>query len=103
MGDFDWGDFIWGGLASGFGWGAGTPGIVPGQSGASFTGGGPTLNPTSAGYYTDPVTGEVKKKKCRRRRRRLLTPTDLSDLAALKSIVGNGDALKFAVTKAVRR
>ncbi len=41
--------------------------------------------------------------KRRRRRRRLLTPTDLSDLAALATIVGKGDALKLAVTKAVRR
>ncbi len=47
-------------------------------------------------------TGKVTACK-RRRRRRLLTPTDLSDLAALKTIVGNTDALKFAVTKAVRR
>lgn len=47
-------------------------------------------------------TGEVK--RCpRRRRRRLLTPTDLSDLAALKTITGNNDALKMAVVKAVRR
>lgn len=50
----------------------------------------------------DTVTGEVKKCK-RRRRRRLLTPTDLSDLAALSAIVGKGDALKLAVAKAVRR
>lgn len=50
----------------------------------------------------DTVTGEVKKCK-RRRRRRLLTPTDLSDLAALQAIVGKGDALKLAVAKAVRR
>lgn len=47
-------------------------------------------------------TGKVTACK-RRRRRRLLTPTDLSDLAALATIVGKGDALKLAVTKAVRR
>lgn len=43
-------------------------------------------------------------KKCRRRRRRLLTPTDLSDLAALQALVGKGSAaLNMAVAKAVRR
>ncbi len=47
-------------------------------------------------------TGQVTKCR-RRRRRRLLTPTDLSDLAALKTITGNNDALKMAVVKAVRR
>ena len=39
----------------------------------------------------------------RRRRRRLLTPTDLNDLAALKTIAGGGEQLKFAIMKAVRR
>ena len=38
----------------------------------------------------------------RRRRRRLLTNSDLKDLAALKTITGNNDALKMAVIKAVR-
>ncbi len=42
-------------------------------------------------------------RKRRRRRRPLLTPTDLNTLAALKTITGNNDALKFAVMKAVRR
>lgn len=42
-------------------------------------------------------------KKPGRRRRRLLTPTDLNDLAALQTIVGKGDVMKFAVMKAVRR
>lgn len=42
--------------------------------------------------------------KHRRRRRRLLTPTDLSDLAVLQSLVGKGsESMKFAVMKAVRR
>ncbi len=50
----------------------------------------------------DTRTGQVKPCR-RRRRRRLLTPTDLSDLAALSAIVGKGDALKLAVAKAVRR
>lgn len=34
------------------------------------------------------------KKKCRRRRRRLATKSDLGDLAALKAILGNGEAFK---------
>lgn len=50
----------------------------------------------------DTRTGQVTSCK-RRRRKRLLTPTDLSDLAALAAIVGKGDALKMAVAKAVRR
>ena len=51
----------------------------------------------------DTRTGEVKRCR-RRRRRRLLTPTDLADLASLQTLVGKGsDAMKFAVTKAVRR
>lgn len=54
-----------------------------------------------SGAVIDPVTGRVCKR--RRRRRRLLTPTDLSDLAALKTITGNNDALKYAVMKAVRK
>lgn len=42
--------------------------------------------------------------KHRRRRKRLLTPTDLSDLAVLQTLVGKGsDSMKFAVMKAVRR
>ena len=48
-------------------------------------------------YFTDPATGGVfgtKKKKCRKRRRRLATVSDIADLAALKSILGNGDAFK---------
>lgn len=56
-----------------------------------------------ADYYIDPKTGMLCKKK-RRRRRRLLTPTDLSDLAALQALVGKGSsALNMAVAKAVRR
>lgn len=49
-------------------------------------------------YFTDPATGTVvpvkKKKPCRRRRRRLATKSDLGDLAALKAILGNGEAFK---------
>lgn len=78
-------------------------------------GGGPSSSfagPMAGGIYPTPavprqvtvdtVTGEVKPCR-RRRRRRLLTPTDLSDLAALAAVVGKGDALKLAVAKAVRR
>jgi len=36
----------------------------------------------------------VKKKPCRRRRKRLATKSDLGDLAALKAILGNGEAFK---------
>jgi len=65
----------------------------------------------SGGYGAHPGLGKVtvdtktgKVTKCgRRRRRRLLTPTDLNDLAALKTIVGGGQAMNFAVMKAVRR
>lgn len=68
----------------------------------------PTVNPVpgipgGGQYYVDPKTGQVCKRR-RRRRRRLLTPTDLSDLAALQALVGKGSsALNMAVAKAVRR
>lgn len=49
-------------------------------------------------FFTDPTTGAVvpvrKKKPCRRRRKRLATKSDLGDLAALKAILGNGEAFK---------
>lgn len=52
-------------------------------------------------YVTlDRQTGKISCR--RRRRRRLLTDRDLGDLAALKTITGNNDALKMAVIKAVR-
>lgn len=41
-----------------------------------------------------PFIDVVKKKRCRRRRRRLATKSDLGDLAALKAILGNGEAFK---------
>lgn len=50
----------------------------------------------------DTVTGKITPCR-RRRRRRLLTNSDLSDLAALKTIVGGGAAMNSAVMKAVRR
>lgn len=93
----DWGDIIGGAL------GGIADDLIGGTSGNT----GPFPMP-APGAPLPPVveldtrTGQIKKCK-RRRRRRLLTPTDLSDLAALATIVGKGDALKFAVTKAVRR
>lgn len=39
-------------------------------------------------------------KRRRRRRKRLITPTDLNDIAALKAIIGGGQALNAAVIKA---
>lgn len=41
-----------------------------------------------------PVVSFGKKKTCRRRRRRLATMSDIKDLAALKSVLGNGEAFK---------
>lgn len=94
----DWGDIVGGAL--------GTLGRqIAGPGPAPFSYSGPpsigAQNPPRTVTY-DTVTGEMKPCR-RRRRRRLLTPTDLSDLAALAAIVGKGDALKLAVTKAVRR
>jgi len=57
--------------------------------------------PPSGGSDMDVCAPGYRRK--RRRRRPLLTPTDLNTLAALKTITGNNDALKFAVMKAVRR
>lgn len=42
----------------------------------------------------DGTMGARKKCKKRRRRKRLATVSDIADLAALKSILGNGDAFK---------
>jgi hypothetical protein len=74
-----------------------TQGFLP-----TVTGGGPSGIPSGAKVQIDPKTGKVTLCR-RRRRRRLLTPTDLNDLAALKTIVGGGQAINFAVMKAVRR
>lgn len=41
-----------------------------------------------------PFIDVVRKKKCRRRRRRLATLSDIRDLAALKSVLGDGQNLK---------
>lgn len=93
----DWGEII-GGVADIFNK---PPQIYsPGFGGGSFPPATTTSTPRQV--TVDTVTGEVKPCR-RRRRRRLLTPTDLSDLAALAAVVGKGDALKMAVAKAVRR
>lgn len=72
------------------------PGVPP--EGYPRAGGSPPARVT-----VDTRTGKVTPCR-RRRRRRLLTPTDMADLASLQTLVGKGsDAMKFAVTKAVRR
>jgi len=98
----DWGDIIYD---------AGT-GILGGLTGAGpsgFSGPMPGLAPgippqrVPAQVTVDTRTGQIKPCR-RRRRRRLLTPTDLSDLAALQALVGKGSSsLNMAVAKAVRR
>lgn len=47
-------------------------------------------------YFMEPDGSVSQRKKCkkRRRRKRLATVSDIADLAALKSILGNGDAFK---------
>ncbi len=45
------------------------------------------------GMVWNPDTGKWQK-KTRRRRKRLATKSDLSDLAALKGILGSGEAFK---------
>ncbi len=65
--------------------------------GAGIPGGYPASPPSRA-----PVLDRYGRPCRRRRRRRLLTSSDLKDLAALKTITGNNDALKMAVIKAVR-
>jgi hypothetical protein len=105
---FDWGDFagnVLGGIAGGIfdpvGLGSGVRGLVAGP--ASMPG---AYSTPAAGQprtvTVDTVTGRVTPCR-RRRRRRLLTSSDLSDLAALKSIIGGGAGLNSAVVKAVRR
>lgn len=91
----DWGD-VFGGVLSDIGQGLAGPSvpIMPAQ----YT--GPTPGPSTV--TVDTRTGKVTPCR-RRRRRRLLTSSDLNDLAALKTIVGGGQALNGAVIKAVRR
>lgn len=60
----------------------------------------PSANCSTKGLVYDPEKGKWIKRR-RRRRRRLVTPTDIKDIAALKAIIGNGQALQSAVIKAV--
>lgn len=80
--------------------------LITGDRGVGNQLGMPPAYPTPATMpnrvEVDTRTGQIKPCR-RRRRRRLLTPTDLSDLAALQAIVGKGDALKLAVAKAAKR
>lgn len=72
--------------------------------------GQPTMQPPNCGVRTVPGpryltydcrTGQFIPKR-RRRRRRLLTPTDLSDLAALAGVIGKGSqGMQVAVARAV--
>lgn len=96
----DWGNIVSGAIDIAQGQQPGGNWVSPGPT--NFMPAGGAGNRVPREVTVDTVTGEVKKCK-RRRRRRLLTPTDLSDLAALQAIVGKGDALKLAVAKAVRR
>ena len=76
--------------------------VVNSSGGGGSTGGGytPTWSPAEeiVDYFKDEATGVIvpvkKKKKCRRRRRRLATVSDIKDLAALRSVLGNGEAFK---------
>lgn len=88
----DWGDFIQGTLQSVIsGYVRGGVADVPSPSGVP------------AQVTVDTRTGAVTACR-RRRRRRLVTPTDISDLAALQALVGKGSsAMNLAVAKAVRR
>lgn len=101
----DWGSVVSGAvdIAQGQLIGGGLPN-VSGYAAPSTVGGGSFSYPGGApGKVTvDTATGKITPCR-RRRRRRLLTPTDLNDLAALKTIVGGGQAINFAVMKAVRR
>ncbi len=111
----DWGDIagqVIGGLVGDYMNLPGTPPISefggpmgPIQPGPTGVSGGAQLQVESQScrYVTlDTHTGKVGKCR-RRRRRRLLTPTDISDLAALVAIAGKGAGMNLAIAKAVRR
>jgi len=87
----DWGDFAQStiqGLITNF--------VGPGQGTANGSA-------VPANVNVNTRTGAVTACR-RRRRRRLVTPTDISDLAALQALVGKGSsAMNLAVAKAVRR
>ncbi len=94
----------WGGLGEDI-WDASLPGMVTRWFGDEPKPGStlPALPPRTVNGQRPTYTNMTSGRRCRRRRPRLLTPTDLSDLAALKTITGGGQALNFAVMKAVRR
>jgi hypothetical protein len=99
----DFGDILGGAFRGAVG--AVYPGMTPGFSGPIYPGfTGPVASPGALpSGYTVNAQGQLCKHR-RRRRRRLLTPTDLSDLAALQALVGKGSSsLNMAVAKAVRR
>jgi len=91
----DWGDIIGTALGS-----VATSLVSPQPQ--LFGGAGATASTVPAKVTVDTRTGQVTPCR-RRRRRRLLTDSDLADLSALKTIVGGGQAMNFAVQKAVRR
>lgn len=93
----DWGEFFQGVL------GRGVDAWLGSQTGRKDSFASWPTGPVPTEVVVNTQTGEVK--KCpRRRRRRLLTPTDLSDLAALAALVGKGStSMNLAVAKAVRR
>lgn len=97
----DWGSVVSGAIDIAQGQVAG-PRLPPLSLAAPMAGGGSFSYPAGQKVTVDTATGKVTLCR-RRRRRRLLTPTDLNDLAALKTIVGGGQAINFAVMKAVRR
>lgn len=101
----DWGHLIREGLGAWMGGGGGAGefnalGPVMAAGTAVARPSGRAASPPGAA----PVIYDAYGRPCRprRRRRRLLTNSDLKDLAALKTITGNNDALKMAVIKAVR-
>ena len=55
----------------------------------------PALNIPFIDVVPEGAVAAAKKKCRRRRRKRLATKSDLGDLAALKAILGNGEAFKM--------
>lgn len=100
----DWGAIISGAvdIAQGQRPGGGMYDVLYDVARGDFAPTGGITGPPQTKMTFDPATGKITRCR-RRRRRRLLTPTDLNDLAALKTIVGGGQAINFAVMKAVRR
>lgn len=112
--------FGWGGILSGFGMGGNTEFPTPENTGDFFDptpingGGSVATNGDNCAPGTteirevviDKATGQViciRPKKTRRRRRRLATQSDISDLAALKNILGGGKAFDSWIATRGRR